>query len=104
MLIFFTQAPLAFKVHKYRFKTCPPIPPICTTSTPFRVATTDSVETTEEPGDVEDKMTKIANFANIDKIDDVDNVERDLEMVEGPLDVCEEYSACVVYLVSVSLR
>ena len=73
-------------------------------STPFRVATTDSVETTEEPGDVEDKMTKIANFANIDNIDDVDNVERDLEMVEGPLDVCEEYSACVVYLVSVSLR
>ena len=46
-------------------------------------------------------MTKIANFANIDKIDNVDN---DLEMVEGPLDVCEEYSACVVYLVSVSLR
>ena len=69
------------------------------------MATTDSVETTEEPGggDVEDKMTKIANIANIDKIDDVDNVERDLEMVEGPLDVCEEYSACVVYLVSVSI-
>ena len=71
-------------------------------NTPFRVATTDSVETTEEPGDVEDKMAKIAKIANIDKIDDVDNVERDLEMVEGPLDVCEEYSACVVYLVSVS--
>ena len=68
------------------------------------MATTDSVETTEEPGDVEDKMTKIANIANIDKINDVDNVGQDLEMVEGPLDVCEEYSACVVYLVSVSLR
>ena len=68
------------------------------------MATTDSVETTEEPGDVEDKMTKIANIAtNIDNVDDVDNVERDLEMVEGPLDVCEEYSACVVYLVSVFL-
>ena len=63
------------------------------------MATTDSVETTEEPGDVEDKMT---NIANIDKIDDMDNVGQDLEMVEGPLDVCEEYSACVVYLVSVS--
>ena len=80
--------------------------PICTTSTSFRVATTDSVETTEEPGDVEDKMTKIANIANVDNvdnIDDVDNVERDLEMMEGPLDVCEEYSACVVYLVSILL-
>ena len=67
------------------------------------MATTDSVETTEEPGDVEDKMTKIAKIANIDidKIDDVDNVGQDLEMVEGPLDVCEEYSACVVYLVSI---
>ena len=64
------------------------------------------METTEEPGDVEDKMTKIAKIANIDidKIDNVDNVGQDLEMVEGPLDVCEEYSACVVYLVSVSLR
>ena len=68
------------------------------------MATTDSVETTEEPGDVEDKMTKIANIANIDKIDDVDNVGQELEMVEGPLDVCEEYSACVVYLVSVLLE
>ena len=67
------------------------------------MATTDSVETTEEPGDVEHKIAKIANIANIDNIDDVDNVERDLEMVEGPLDVCEEYSACVVYLVSVLL-
>ena len=90
-------------------KTCPP-PSHTTTSTPFRVATTDSVETTEEPGDVKDKITKIANvakianIANIDKINDVDNVGQDLEMVEGPLDVCEEYSACVVYLVSVSLR
>ena len=76
--------------------------PVSTTSAPSRVATTDSVETTEEPGDVEHKIAKIANIANIDNIDDVDNVERDLEMVEGPLDVCEEYSACVVYLVSVS--
>ena len=59
------------------------------------------METTEEPGDVEDKIAKIANIGNIDKIDDVDNVGRDLEMVEGPLDVCEEYSACVVYLVSI---
>ena len=75
--------------------------PISTTCTPFRVTTTDSVENTEEPGDVEHKIAKIDSLDNVDNIDDVDNVERYLEMVEGPLDVCEEYSACVVYLVSI---
>ena len=54
-----------------------------------RVATTESAETTEEPESLEDRVALDLEKAMV--------VERE----KGPLAVCEEYNACVVYLVTI---
>ena len=68
------------------FKLC--IPP--------RVATMDSAETTEVPENMESKDLDL----DLDKaLEEKMAFDMEMEMEKGPLAICEEYNACVVYLV-----
>ena len=60
------------------------------------MATTESAETTEVPENMEDKDMDLDLENNLE---DKMAFDMQLEMEKGPLAICEEYNACVVYLV-----
>ena len=62
------------------------------------MATTESAETTEVPENMEDKDMDL-NLEN--NLEDKMAFDMQLEMEKGPLAICEEYNACVVYLVTI---
>ena len=72
------------------------------------MATTESAETTEVPEDLDDKMALEKDMEDtmaMDKaMEDRMANEMEMEMEKGPLAVCEEYNACVVYLVGVDCK
>ena len=71
------------------------------------MATTESAETTEGPEnldlDLDGRMALdkvMEDTMALDKaMEDKMAMEMEMEMEKGPLAVCEEYNACVVYLV-----
>ena len=69
------------------------------------MATTESAETTEVPENLnmDGKMAldkAMEDTMALDKaMEDKMAMDMEMEMEKGPLAVCEEYNACVVYLV-----
>ena len=56
----------------------------------------DSAETTEVPENMESKDLDL----DLDKaLEEKMAFDMEMEMEKGPLAICEEYNACVVYLV-----